>query len=148
VAALRGSDILFGLNKRLNVLAVLGSVLPLMGLLGTVLGMIKVFARVSEAGDAADIAMLAGGIWEALITTKGINLDLQIFFNGTAITLERQSGIMRAERDRPAEEQVLDVVLQADDSVPFGIFVRGMELARENGLLNLVIATEPRRDAP
>lgn len=106
----------------------------------------------------------------AAITTKGINLDLpqaatseklparsweividrdqRIIFNGTPITLERLAGIMEAEMDRPAEEKVLDVVLQADDAVPFGIFVTVMDLARENGLMNLVIATEPRRVAP
>ncbi len=99
----------------------------------------------------------------AAITTKGINLDLpqaatseklparsweividrdqRIIFNGTPITLERLAGIMEAEK-------VLDVVLQADDAVPFGIFVTVMDLARENGLMNLVIATEPRRVAP
>jgi biopolymer transport protein ExbB len=64
-----GDDILFNLNKRVDFLAMLGSVTPLMGLLGTVIGMIKVFARVAEAGDLSDISILAGGIWEALITT-------------------------------------------------------------------------------
>ena len=64
-----GDDILFNLNKRMDFLAMLGSVTPLMGLLGTVTGMIKVFARVAEAGDLSDISILAGGIWEALITT-------------------------------------------------------------------------------
>ncbi|HOP62020.1 MAG TPA: MotA/TolQ/ExbB proton channel family protein [Spirochaetota bacterium] len=68
-ATLSGEEILFHLGRRLNILSVLGSVLPLMGLLGTVLGMIKVFTKVAHAGDAADIAILAGGIWEALITT-------------------------------------------------------------------------------
>ncbi len=68
-ATITGDDILFYLNRRLNILSVLGAVLPLMGLLGTVLGMIKVFSRVAHAGDAADITLLAGGIWEALITT-------------------------------------------------------------------------------
>ena len=64
-----GDEILFNLNKRMDFLAMLGSVTPLMGLLGTVIGMIKVFARVAEAGDLSDISILAGGIWEALITT-------------------------------------------------------------------------------
>ena len=68
-ATIAGNDILFFLSKRLNTLSVLGSILPLMGLLGTVFGMIKVFSKVAQAGDAADITLLAGGIWEALITT-------------------------------------------------------------------------------
>jgi len=70
IAAVSAGDrILFSLSQRLSILSVIGSVVPLMGLLGTVLGMIKVFARVAHAGDAADITVLAGGIWEALITT-------------------------------------------------------------------------------
>ena len=42
---------------------------PLLGLLGTVLGMIKAFQAMQEAGDAVNPSDLAGGIWEALITT-------------------------------------------------------------------------------
>jgi biopolymer transport protein ExbB len=68
-ALLTGEEILFYLKRRLSLLSVLGSILPLMGLLGTVLGMIKVFTKVANAGNAADISILAGGIWEALITT-------------------------------------------------------------------------------
>lgn len=68
-AIITGEEVLFGLGRHLPVLSIMGSALPLMGLLGTVLGMIKVFARVAAAGDAADITVLAGGIWEALITT-------------------------------------------------------------------------------
>lgn len=42
---------------------------PLLGLLGTVMGMIAAFQTLQEAGARADPAMLAGGIWEALLTT-------------------------------------------------------------------------------
>ncbi len=42
---------------------------PLLGLLGTVLGMIQAFMQLEEAGVQVDVTMLAGGIWEALITT-------------------------------------------------------------------------------
>jgi biopolymer transport protein ExbB len=42
---------------------------PLLGLLGTVTGMIGAFQALQEAGSRADPAMLAGGIWEALLTT-------------------------------------------------------------------------------
>jgi len=40
-----------------------------LGLLGTVLGMIAAFQTLQEAGSRADPAALAGGIWEALLTT-------------------------------------------------------------------------------
>ncbi len=42
---------------------------PLLGLLGTVLGMIQAFMQLEAAGVRIDVTMLAGGIWEALITT-------------------------------------------------------------------------------
>lgn len=42
---------------------------PLLGLLGTVTGMIAAFQALQEAGARADPATLAGGIWEALLTT-------------------------------------------------------------------------------
>lgn len=56
------------LERNLPVLATLGSVATLVALLGTVLGMIKAFAAMSEAG-APDAAALATGISEALINT-------------------------------------------------------------------------------
>ena len=41
---------------------------PLLGLFGTVLGMIEAFHRLEDAGTAVDPAVLSGGIWEALLT--------------------------------------------------------------------------------
>jgi len=51
----------------ISVPGVMATISPLLGLLGTVLGMIKIFTRFTEAGGNPMI--LAGGIWEALITT-------------------------------------------------------------------------------
>ena len=53
----------------LRPLEVIGTVAPLLGLLGTVLGMIAAFRALQAAGPGADPAVLAGGIWEALLTT-------------------------------------------------------------------------------
>jgi biopolymer transport protein ExbB len=53
----------------LRVLDLTVTVAPLLGLLGTVLGMIEAFQALQTAGSAADAAALAGGIWEALLTT-------------------------------------------------------------------------------
>lgn len=50
-------------------LELVGNISPLLGLLGTVMGMVTAFARLGEAGNRVDPAMLASGIWEALITT-------------------------------------------------------------------------------
>lgn len=57
------------LENNLNFLAIIGNISPLLGLLGTVTGMIKTFKSVQELSGRVDVAILAGGIWEALITT-------------------------------------------------------------------------------
>jgi biopolymer transport protein ExbB len=64
-----GNEVLEGLRAQLGALEVIGSVAPLLGLFGTVLGMIEAFRRLSEAGSQVDPAILSGGIWEALLTT-------------------------------------------------------------------------------
>jgi biopolymer transport protein ExbB len=53
----------------LRILDLTVTVAPLLGLLGTVLGMIDAFQALQTAGSSADAAALAGGIWEALLTT-------------------------------------------------------------------------------
>ncbi len=52
-----------------RVLFAIANISPLIGLLGTVLGMIQAFAVLQDAGAQVSPALLAGGIWEALLTT-------------------------------------------------------------------------------
>jgi len=68
-AGYAGDELLFGLQRRLSILSAVGTLAPLMGLLGTVLGMIEVFGEVAALGETGDASVLAGGIWEALLTT-------------------------------------------------------------------------------
>lgn len=57
------------LEKRMGLLAAMGSVAPLLGLLGTVTGMITLFQVITDVGTN-DARVLAGGISEALVTTQ------------------------------------------------------------------------------
>jgi len=57
------------LEKGLSVLATIAGVAPLLGFLGTVTGMISAFMRIEDLQGAANPSDLAGGIWEALLTT-------------------------------------------------------------------------------
>ncbi|SDF42600.1 outer membrane transport energization protein ExbB [Limimonas halophila] len=57
------------LRSHLRVLEIIAAVSPLLGLLGTVLGMIEAFQQMEAAGSRVDPAVLSGGIWEALLTT-------------------------------------------------------------------------------
>lgn len=62
-------SMLDGLERGLPLLSLVATVSPLLGLLGTVLGMIEAFQQLETAGDTVDPAILSGGIWEALLTT-------------------------------------------------------------------------------
>ena len=57
------------LNTHLRVLEVIAMIAPLLGLLGTVLGMIEAFKAMEAAGSQVNPAILSGGIWQALLTT-------------------------------------------------------------------------------
>ncbi len=57
------------LSSYLQTLATIGNIAPLLGLLGTILGMIKAFMIIQEMGGKVNAAVLAGGIWEAMLTT-------------------------------------------------------------------------------
>jgi biopolymer transport protein ExbB len=56
-------------ERGLAILGVIASVATLMGLFGTVLGMIQVFQKLASIGGRADVALLSNGIWVALLTT-------------------------------------------------------------------------------
>lgn len=56
-------------RRGLRALELIAAIAPLLGLLGTVLGMIEAFQTLQDAGSRADPSALAGGIWEALLTT-------------------------------------------------------------------------------
>ena len=62
------SHVVHDLERYLNTLGTIAAVTPLLGLLGTVMGMIKVFAEIMAQGTG-NASVLAGGISEALITT-------------------------------------------------------------------------------
>ena len=63
------TEILAELRSGLRALDAIAQVAPLIGLFGTVLGMIEAFQKLQEAGNAVDPSLLAGGIWVALLTT-------------------------------------------------------------------------------
>lgn len=69
--SLAGSLELKRLNQNLHVLELIGRIAPLVGLFGTVLGMVGAFRAVADMKGAVNPSLLAGGIWEALITTVG-----------------------------------------------------------------------------
>jgi biopolymer transport protein ExbB len=63
-AILRGE-----MERGLGILSFTGTVAPLLGLLGTITGLMNAFGQIEQRGSSVDIAFLSGGIWEAMITT-------------------------------------------------------------------------------
>lgn len=56
------------LEEKLNLLATIAQLAPLLGLLGTVLGFIQTFMRMQEAGLHAHVGLVATGVWQALVS--------------------------------------------------------------------------------
>lgn len=69
VASRIGMDQLTRMEAGLRTLAWLGNTAPLLGLFGTITGMIKAFQVIEQAGGKVDAQALAAGIWEAMVTT-------------------------------------------------------------------------------
>ena len=57
------------LEEKLNLLATIAQIAPLLGLLGTTIGFIQMFMKLQEAGLYAHVGLLSEGIWQALICT-------------------------------------------------------------------------------
>ncbi|RDL45409.1 MotA/TolQ/ExbB proton channel family protein [Marinomonas piezotolerans] len=75
----RALNTLHDLRSNLRPLEVIASLSPLLGLLGTVLGMITAFQNMESAGSQVDPSVLSGGIWQALLTTAvGIGVAIPV----------------------------------------------------------------------
>lgn len=78
------------LRSFLRPLEVIANLSPLLGLLGTVLGMIVAFQQMELAGNQVDPSVLSGGIWQALLTTAaGLIVAIPVFLAHS--TLERKT---------------------------------------------------------
>ncbi len=94
-----GDAELGSLESYLRGLEVISSLAPLLGLLGTVLGMIRAFRRLEEAGTRVDPSLLSGGIWEALLTTA-VGLAVAIPATAALAWLDSQvDGVRRTLAD-------------------------------------------------
>ena len=72
------------LEKKLGILETISTIAPLIGFLGTVIGMVKVFMKIQLMGGATDISVLSEGLWQALLTTVGgliVGIFSLIFYN-------------------------------------------------------------------
>jgi biopolymer transport protein ExbB len=82
--SLTGDQELKRLSKNLHLLELTGKIAPMIGLLGTVIGMVEAFRELSSVKGLVDPSLLAGGIWEALITTVAglfVGIPALVFFH-------------------------------------------------------------------
>ena len=114
-----GGDILESLRGWFRPLEVIASLAPLLGLFGTVLGMIEAFRQLEAAGNQVNPAILSGGIWEALLTTAvglAVAIPVVVLLNW----LERKV-------DRLAHEM---------DNIVTQVFTEDLSDQSEEGLIN------------
>ena len=144
-AALAQETAIDGLGRLSRHLAFLDAIVqaaPMLGLLGTVFGMIEVFFTMSGAEGAIDPALLSGGIFAALITTAaGLVVAIPFFFAAAyfeaaldAETRAIESLILRTihgapARSRGSAHRILPADLAPDEAPPGHL---GQALARPN----------------
>jgi biopolymer transport protein ExbB len=83
---------IFELERNTSILATFSGAAPMLGFLGTVIGMILAFREMAVSSGQAEIASLAGGIYTAMITTVGgliVGILSYIAFNQLAVSLSR-----------------------------------------------------------
>jgi len=112
-----GRHVVSEMSRYLNTLGTIASISPLLGLLGTVIGMIKVFAAITTQG-VGNPTVLAGGISEALITTAaGLSVAIPSlmfyrYFNGRidnfVISMEQEAiklvEVLHGDRETEPDE--------------------------------------------
>ncbi len=103
------------LSRYFGLLALIGNLAPLLGLLGTVIGMIKAFQTVEALGSRVTPSALAGGIWEAMLTTAaGLTVAIPVmvglsYLEGRLARIEQELSeaatvLLKAFRERKRHE--------------------------------------------
>lgn len=89
----------YKLEKGLPTLATISGAAPMIGFLGTVLGMIKAFYRLANSGGSMDITLLSGGIYEAMVTTVAglvVGIFAYISYNSLTAMIDKVINKMEA----------------------------------------------------
>ena len=96
------------LEEKLNVLATIAQIAPLMGLLGTTLGMVKVFGVIQVENLFANRELLIGGIWQSLVcTSAGLALAIPCYAAYNYLVSRVNSIVLEMER---AATEIINVV--------------------------------------
>ena len=114
IASQAALDQLTKMGRHLRILESIAQVAPMMGLLGTVIGMISAFGELSKSGGAIDPSALATGIWAALLTTAaGLAVAIPFYFIWVWLN-------SRVEEERATMEAAIGAILVANDGARRG----------------------------
>jgi len=100
------------LEKRMKVLVTIANMCPLLGLLGTVFGMMGLFEEMQQVGQFVSTAKMAGYVWSALVTTAAgltIGIPAYAFYNLLVGKIESVAGDM----DKAANE-IINILTTSD----------------------------------
>lgn len=94
----RGNEEFARMNSMIRLLELIAMISPLLGLLGTVMGMIQSFQALEMAQGAANASVLAGGIWQALLTTAvGLLVAIPAAVAATLLSARAESAAQMIE---------------------------------------------------
>ncbi len=98
------------LEERLNILATIAQIAPLMGLLGTTLGMVKVFTTLQVENLFASREVLFNGIWQSLIcTAAGLALAIPAYAAYNYLVTRVNNIVLEMER---AATEIINIVTE------------------------------------
>jgi len=104
------------LEQKLHLLATIAQIAPLMGLLGTVLGLMKVFRDLQAAGLGAHASQLDTGIWQALIcTAAGLAVAIPAYAGYNYLVGRINSIVLDMEQ---ASTEIVNIVIPAPNGGP------------------------------
>jgi biopolymer transport protein ExbB len=104
------------LEERLNLLATIAQIAPLLGLLGTIIGFIRVFMQVQAGGLYANLPMLSAGIWEALIcAAAGIAIAIPVHAGYNYLVSRINKIVLDMER---AASEIVNIVTENGEGKP------------------------------
>ncbi len=125
----KGFQLVRKMESHLWILSEIGHIAPLLGLLGTVTGLIKAFHTISLMGGDVDVMDLASGIWEAMLTTaNGLIVAIPSFlaFRIFEKIVEKRSNDMSLVVSR------LNILLKKDEKINFN----KVDISKEKDSLN------------
>jgi biopolymer transport protein ExbB len=104
------------LEEKLNLLATIAQIAPLLGLLGTIIGFMEIFSQLQEAGLYAHVEMLSKGIWRALIcAAAGIAVAIPVHAGYNYLISRVNKIVLDMER---AAAEIINIITENGNGKP------------------------------